>query len=157
MKIQVNVQSEQQASYAFFTKLVKITLGGAVVFWVTTFVTSLLPIAADYRAAYSNWSAQSVWIGSLFVGIIIGCGISYVLLRFFDKLPTRSPMVKSGMLSFIALVVVTLLVDVPRGFFGPSDIPRAAYWFLIGVTFNIVRFLALGLIIGFLYKKLQTH
>lgn len=153
----MNVQSEQQASYAFFTKLVKLTIGGAVVFWAITVVTSLLPIAADYRAAYSNWSAQSVWIGSLFVGIIIGCGISYILVRFFNKLPTKNSIVKSGILGFIALVVVTLLIDVPRGFFGPSDIPRATYWFLIGLAFNAVRFLALGLIIGFLYKKMHTH
>jgi len=37
-------------------KLYKLTIGGGVVFWATTIATSLLPIAAEYRAAFSNWN-----------------------------------------------------------------------------------------------------
>ena len=35
-------------------KLFILTIGGGVVFWVTTIAISLLPIAAEYRAAFSN-------------------------------------------------------------------------------------------------------
>jgi ABC-type transport system involved in cytochrome c biogenesis permease component len=131
-------------------KLSKLTIAGAAVFWVTTFVTSLLPIAAEYRAAYSNWSMQTVWMASLPVGIIIGCCVSYFLMRLMDKNPTRNPILQSVNLSLVALVIAIVLIDVPQSFHGQSD---ALYYFLIGVMFNLVRFLLLGLSIGYLYKR----
>ena len=133
------------------SKLCKLTIGGGVVFWVTTIATSLLPIAAQYRAAFSNWSIQTVWVDSLLVGMTIGCCVSYSLLRFFEKIPTKDPILKSVLLSSIALSIATILIDVPRSFHGPSD---ALYYFLIGVLFNAARFLLLGLVIGYLYKRL---
>jgi hypothetical protein len=153
METQATGRSKRQMSYEFYKKLYKLTIGGGVVFWATTIATSLLPIAAEYRAAFSNWSIQTVWVDSLFVGLIIGCGISYFLLRFFDKIPTKNPILKSAILSFVALVIAIILIDVPRSFLlpGPSD---ALYYFLIGVMFNAARFLFLGLVIGYLYKRL---
>ena len=53
-------------------KLFKLTIGGGMVFWATTIATSLLPIAAEYRAAYSDWSIQTVWVYSLPMGMIVG-------------------------------------------------------------------------------------
>jgi hypothetical protein len=137
-------------------KLYKLTIGGGVVFWAITIATSLLPIAAEYRAAFSNWSIQTVWVDSLLVGMIIGCCVSYFLLRFFDKIPTKNPILKSGILSFIALVIAIILIDVPQSFLGPSDALgyHSLYYFLIGVMFNVPRFLFLGIVIGYLYKRL---
>jgi heme/copper-type cytochrome/quinol oxidase subunit 2 len=136
----------------FFTMLYKLTIGGGVVFWATTFMTSLLPIAAKYRAAFSNWRVQTVWIASLPIGLIVGCIVSYFLLRFMDKNPTGNPILKSVKLSFVALVIAIVLVDIPQSFHGQSD---AFYYFLIGVMFNLVRFLFLGLAAGFLCRKLH--
>jgi asparagine N-glycosylation enzyme membrane subunit Stt3 len=144
-------RSKRQTSYEFYKKLFKLTIGGGVVFWATTIATSLLPIAAEYRAAYSNWSIQTVWVDSLLIGMIIGCCVSYFLLRSFDKIPTKNPILKSVILSFIALVIATILIDVPRSFQATSD---ALYYFLIGVMFNVTRFLVLGIVIGYLYKRL---
>ncbi len=56
--------------------LLMLTIGGAAAFWATTVATSLLPIAAEYRAAHTNRKVQTVWVDSLFVGLIIGCGVS---------------------------------------------------------------------------------
>ena len=151
MKTQATGRSKRQKSYEFHKKLCKLTIGGGVVFWITTIATSLLPIAAEYRAAYSNWSIQTVWIDSLIVGMIIGCCVSYSLLRFFEKIPTKDPILKSVILSSIALVIAIILIDVPGSFHGPSD---ALYYFLIGVMFNVARFLILGIVIGYLYKRL---
>ena len=53
-------------------KLFKLTIAGGLVFWATTIATSLLPIAAEYRAAYSDWSIQTVWVYSLPMGMIVG-------------------------------------------------------------------------------------
>jgi hypothetical protein len=134
-------------------KLYQLTIAGGVVFWVTTIATSLLPIAAAYRAAFSNWRIQSVWIDSLFVGMVVGCCVSYSLLRFFERIPTRNPISKSTLLSAIALAIATILIDVPRSLHGSSD---AWYYFHIGVVFNAARFLFLGFVIGYLYKRLYV-
>ena len=75
-------------------KLFQLTLGGGRVFWAATFATSLLPIAAEYRAAYSDWSIQTVWVASLPMGMIIGYGVSWFLLRYFGKIPSKNPILK---------------------------------------------------------------
>ena len=137
-------------------KLFKLTIGGGLVFWATSIATSLLPIAAEYRAAYSDWSVQTVWVGSLPMGMIIGYGVSWFLLRYFDKIPSKNPMLKSGILSFIALIIAVILIDVPQSFFGISNSSDALYYFLIGVMFNGARFLLLGITIGYLYNE-HTH
>jgi tellurite resistance protein TehA-like permease len=137
-------------------KLFKLTIAGGVVFWATTIVTSLLPIAAEYRAAYSNWSMQTVWIYSLLMGMIIGYGVSYFLLRYFDKIPSKNPILKSVMISFIALIIAVIVIDVPQSFFGMRNSFDALYYFLIGVMFNIARFLLPGIVIGYLYND-RTH
>ena len=137
-------------------KLFKLTIAGGLVFWATTIATSLLPIAAEYRAAYSNWSIQTVWIYSLLMGMIIGYGVSYFLLRYFDEIPSKNPILKSGIISFIALIIAVILIDVPQSFFGISNSFDTSYYFLIGVMFNIARFLLLGIVIGYLYND-RTH
>jgi hypothetical protein len=143
----------QRGSIILSKKLYILTIGGGVVFWVTTIVISLLPIAAEYRAAYSNWRIQTVWVDSLLVGVIIGGCVSYSFLRLFEKIPTKNPILESAILGFGALVMATLLIDVPRSFLlpGPSD---AWHYFLIGIMLNAPRFLFLGLGIGYLYKRL---
>ena len=146
-------RSKRQVSYEFFKKLYKLTLGGGVVFWATTIATSLLPIAAEYRAHFTNWRPQTVWVASLLMGMIIGCCVSYSLLRFMKKNPTGNPIQKSTLLSFIALVIAIILIDVPQSFLLPWS-NDTVYYFLVGVMFNAVRFLVLGLVIGYLYKRL---
>ena len=146
-------RSKRQVSYEFFKKLYKLTLGGGVVFWATTIATSLLPIAAEYRAHFTNWRPQTVWVASLLMGMIIGCCVSYALLRFLEKNPTRNPIQKSTLLSFIALVIAIILIDVPQSFLLPGS-SDALYFFLIGVMFNAARFLLLGIVIGYLYRRL---
>ena len=125
-------------------------MGGAA-FWATNFAISLTPIAAEYRAALSI-SYLPMIVESLIGGLIIGFFVSYFLLRFFDKIPTRNPILKSVILSFIALIVVTVLLEGPARFLTPNDALR---YFLIGALFNVLRILALGLAIGYLYKRLE--
>jgi len=144
-------RSKRQKSLAFNKKLLKLTIAGGAVFWVTTIVTSLLPIAADYRAAFSNWSIYTVWVASLPMGIIIGCCVSYLLLRFSGKFPASNPILISLILSVVALVIAIIFIDVPMILNDPG---ASLYFFLIGVLFNTVRFLFLGFGIGYLYKRL---
>jgi hypothetical protein len=129
-----------------------LTVAGGVGFWLTNFAISLTPIAADYRAALSI-SYFPMIIESLIGGLVIGLIVSYLLLRFFNTLPTKSPISKSVLLSFIILIIITMLVELPAKYFTPMS--GAWHNFLIGGVFNILRFLTLGFAIGYYYKKLN--
>jgi hypothetical protein len=129
-----------------------LTIGGGVAFWLANFAISLTPIAAEYRAALSI-SYLPMLLEALLGGLIIGFGVSYFLLRFFDKLPAKNPILKSVMLSFIVLLIVTMLIEVPSKFLAPTS--DALRYFLIGTMFNVIRILALGIVIGYLYDRLN--
>jgi hypothetical protein len=154
METRATGRSKRQTSYEFYKKLFKLTIGGSVEFWAITIAFSLLPIAAEFRAALSISYIQVVFVESLIGGLIIGFFVSCFLLRFFDKIPSKNPILKSVILSFVALVIAIILFDVPQIFIGPSDAFDALYYFLIGVMFNVARFLFLGIVIGYLYKRL---
>ncbi len=133
--------------------MLMLTIGGAVVFWATTVATSLLPLAAEYRAAYTNWKIQSVWVDSLFAGLIIACGVSYFLLRSLDKAPTKDPIPGAARLGFVALVLATIMIDLPRILLA-SGSENGWYYFFVGLMFNAARFLLLGFAIGYLCRRL---
>jgi NhaP-type Na+/H+ or K+/H+ antiporter len=127
-----------------------LAIAGGLAFWVANFAISRTSIAAEYRAALSI-SYFPMLLESLLGGLIIGCCVSYFLLRFFDKIPTKNPILKSVIISFIALIIVTILIGGPSSFFATSDVLR---YFLIGTIFNVLRILALGIGIGYLYRRL---
>ncbi len=131
-------------------KLFILTIGGGVVFWAANFAISRTPIAAEYRAALSI-SYYPMLVQSLIAGLIIGFCVSYFLLRSFDKIPTKDPILKSVILTFIVLIIVTILIGGPSSYFATGDVLR---YFLIGTIINLLRFLALGIGIGYLYKLL---
>jgi uncharacterized membrane protein YedE/YeeE len=151
METRATGRSKRQTSYEFYKRLYKLTIGGGVAFWATTIATSLLPIAAEFRAAFSISYIQVVLVESLLGGMIIACCVSYFLLRFFDKIPTKSPILKSVILSFVALVIALIMVGGAASLLGTSD---ALHVFLIGAMLNVPRFLSLGVIIGYLYNRI---
>src|SRR5674476_601806 len=112
METRATGRSKRQTSHEFYKRLYKLTIGGGVVFWAITIAFSLLPIAAEFRAALSISYIQVVLVESLLGGMIIGCCVSYFLLRFFDKIPTKNPILKSEILSFVALGIVFILLGV---------------------------------------------
>jgi len=132
-------------------KLYKLATVGGAAFWVTNFAISRTPIAAEYRAALSI-SYIPMLVESLFGGLIIGLFVSYSLLRFYFKIPTKDPIVKSLILGCIALIFVSVLLEGPSRLLAPGDALR---YFLIGALFNVLRIMALGIAIGNLYKWLE--
>jgi hypothetical protein len=129
-------------------KIAVLTVVGGLTFWVISILTSLLPFTADYRVA--RWSAETVWVGSLPAGLVIGFLVSLVLLSFFGKIPTKNPILKSLILSLIALAIGSILLEAPASF-RTND---ALYYFLFGTVLNVPRFLFVGVVIGYLCKKL---
>ena len=128
-----------------------LAVAGGMGFWVANFAISLTPIAAEYRAALSI-SYLPMLLEALLGGLMIGFCVSYFLFRFFDKIPTQDPISKSVILTFIVLIIVTILIGSPSSFLATGDVLR---YFLIGTIFNLLRFLALGIGIGYLYDKLN--
>jgi hypothetical protein len=153
METQATGRERRHKSYEFYKKLFKLAMGGGVAFWTANFAISLTPIAAAYRTALSI-SYLPMLLESLLGGLVIGFCVSYFLLRFFDKIPTKNPILKSVILSFIALLIVTILIEVPSRFL--MNMSDALHYFIIGVIFNVLRFLALGIVIGYLYKRLYS-
>lgn len=129
-----------------------LAVAGGLAFWLANFAISRTPIAAEYRAALSI-SYYPMLLEALLGGLIIGFCVSYFLLRFFDKIPTQDPILKSVILSFIVLIIVTISIGGPSSFLATSNVLR---YFLIGTIFNVIRILALGIGIGYLYKRLYT-
>ena len=130
--------------------MVRLGLGGAAGFWVTNFAISLTPIAAEYRAALGITYLPMLG-EALLGGLIIGFGVSYSLLHFYGRLPTSSPLVKAILLSLVALIVVTVLIEIPPRLLATTNTDLR--YFLIGTAFNTLRFGALGVAIGYLYRR----
>jgi hypothetical protein len=133
-------------------KMSVLAISGGLAFWATNFAISLTPIAAEYRAGLSI-SYFPMLFEALVGGLIIGFGVSFFLLQFFDRIPTTNPVLKSTILSIIALIAFTLLLEVPAKFLTNTN--DAMHYFLIAALFNVLRILALGIVIGYLYKRLS--
>jgi len=148
METQVKARSKRQTSHEFYKKLFKLTGAGGAAFWVTDFVISVSPIAAKYKAAFSISSLPLALVQALVGGLVIGCCVSFFLLRFFDKLPTQNPILKALILSFAAMFMIEVLSTLGN----PSN---AYVYLLIDTGMNVPRFLALGIVVGHLYEKLN--
>ncbi len=92
---------------------------------------------------------QSVLVEALLGGLIIGCFVSYFLLRFFDRIPTKNPIPKSVILSFVPYVINLILLGVAA-----SRTSDALHIFLIGATLNVPTYFILGIVIGYLYDRI---
>ncbi len=125
---------------------------GGLGFWAANFLISLTPTAAEYRAALSI-PYLPMLLAALSGGLIIGLCVSYFLLRFFDRIPTQSPILKSLILTLIVLIILTTLVEGPSSLFTRTS--DALRYFLIGLVFNVLRILAHGTVVGCLYDKVQ--
>jgi hypothetical protein len=123
---------------------------GGLAFWTANLAVSLTSLAADYRSALSIAYAPMLF-EAMFAGLIVGLVVSYVLLRLHDVLPGRSSVGQSVLLSFATLLIATGLVEVVgRSSASTDDPPR---YFFIGLGLNVVRFLALGVVIGYLRER----
>jgi glycopeptide antibiotics resistance protein len=149
METRATGRSKRQKSYEFYKKLYKLTIGGGLAFWATTIAISLTPIRAEFRAALSMSYIQTVLVEALLGGIIISCFVSFFLLRFFEKIPTKNQILKSVILSFVPYVISLILLGVAA-----SRTSDALHIFLIGAALNVPTFLILGIVIGYLYKRL---
>ena len=135
-------------SHGFSKKLFTLAAAGGVAFWVVDFAISLSPISAEYMAAFSISYLPLALVTAFIGGLVIAFCVSYFLLRFFNKILTKNPILKALILSFAAIVIIEVLST----FGNPSN---AYVYLLIDTVMNIPRILALGIVVGYLYKKLH--
>ncbi len=135
-----------QASREFSKKLLLLVAAGGAAFWITDFVMAVSPIASAYKAAFSISSLPVALVEALAGGLVIAFCVSFVLLRFFDRIPGKNPIFKALILCFSAMVIIEVLSA--RG-----DPAHASIYLLLDTGMNVPRFLALGLAIGYLFDK----
>jgi hypothetical protein len=138
--------------HGFWKKWFLLTGAGGTAFWLANFAISRTPIAAWYRAGLSIEYVPMLF-EALAGGLLIGAGVTAALLRFHDRLPGGSPLGKTLLLSTLALVLLTGLVEAPGKFL--TGTPQAGQYFLVAAGINAIRLFALGSAIGFLYKKVN--
>lgn len=149
--VKATVGGKSQVSYSISTKTLILTIAGALAFWITNFMISLTPIAAEYRAGLSI-SYIPMIVESLVGGLVIAFMVSYFLIRFYNRIPAANPIMKSVFLSLIALIAATAILELPASLGANGDV---LHYFLIGLLFNVLRILALGIVIGLLMGLLH--
>ena len=136
-------------SKGIWKKVFVLTLVGGLAFWLANFAISRTDIAAEYRDAMSI-SYFPMLLESLIGGLIIGLLVSFLLLRFYNRIPAIDPIQKSVLLSSLVLVIVTVVLGGPSSFFATNMVIR---YFIIGTVFNVIRITTLGIAIGYVCKK----
>ncbi|HEY3409809.1 MAG TPA: hypothetical protein VGK53_16700 [Propionicimonas sp.] len=126
-------------------QVVRLTAIGGLAFWVANLAISLTPIAAEYRAALSI-PYLPMLAEALVGGLLIALGVSWALVRQPAALPRTGPIWQALLLSLIALVLVTVVIELPSKVLVNSADPLR--YFLVGAAFNTVRILALGVAIA---------
>jgi uncharacterized protein YacL len=146
MDTQVTCQSKVQASREFPKKLLKLAAAGGAGFWIIDFVMAVSPIASEYKAAFSISSLPVALVEALTGGVVIALCISFFLLRFFERIPGKTPIFKALILGFFIMV----MIEVISALANPA---HASVYLLLDTGMNTPRFLALGLVMGYLFNK----
>ena len=133
------------------TRVIVLALVGGTAFWLVNLVISLTPLAAAYRLELSI-AYVPMLVQALAGGLAIGSGVAFALVRRGDRGLVANPLLTSLVMSVIALIAATLLIEVPAKILSPLDDPLRTL--LVATLFNTARILALGLAIGLAYRRL---
>jgi len=146
METHLTSQGKARASREFSKNLLMFTAAGSAAFWIIDFVISVSPIAAEYKAAFSISSLPVALVEAFAGGVVIALCVSLFLLRFFDRIPGKKPIFKALILSFFIMVIIEVLSAL-------GNPAHASVYLLLDTGMNTPRFLALGLVIGYLFDK----
>jgi hypothetical protein len=144
MQTRVTGQTKTLASREFLKKLLMLAATGGAAFWITDFIITVSPISAQYQAAFSISSLPVTLAEASVGGLLIGLCVSIFLLCFVDGIPGKNPIYKALILSFSAMASIEVLSALAN--------PTNAYiYLLLDTGMNVPRFLALGLVIGYVF------
>ena len=146
MQTRVTGQTKAQAYRELLKKPLMLAATGSAAFWITDFVMAVSPIAAAYKAVFSFSSLPVALVEALAGGLVIAFVVSIVLLRFFERIPGKNPIIKALLLSFTAMAIIEVLSTY-------VDPAHASIYLLLDTGMNVPRFLALGFVIGYVIDK----
>ncbi len=127
-----------------------LTLAGAAAFWSANLLISLTPSAAAYRSALSIEYVPML-VEAAVGGLVLAGLVALTLLRSKARVPGSGPLHQALFLATCALVLVTIVVEVPAKLRAGIDDPGR--WLLVATVINTIRILALGLTIGLLARS----
>jgi hypothetical protein len=131
-----------------------VALVGAGAFWLANLAISLTPVALAYRDALSI--AYGPMLAEAAVGgLVVATLVTLPLARAPDRMPGHGPVAKAVLLSLAALVLVTVLLEVPAKL--RADVADPGHWLLVATVFNAVRIIALGVAIGLAARSRATR
>ncbi len=136
------------------TGWVGLTLAGAAAFWTANLAISLTPFAAGYRSALSIQYLPML-VEAAVGGFIVAAAVTLILDRLPNQIPGAGPVGKALFLAVCALLVLTVLLEVPAKLTGAVDDP--VRWLVVATAFNTVRILALGLAIGLVARARRAR
>jgi uncharacterized protein YacL len=148
METQLTGQNKTQASREFSKKLLMLAIAGGAAFWIIDFIMATSPIAESYKAAFSISSLPVALVEALAGGVVIALYASFFLLRFFDRIPGKKPIFKALILSFFIMFIIEVFSVLGN----PAHAP---VYLLFDTGMNTPRFLALGLVIGYIFGNLN--
>jgi hypothetical protein len=148
METQLTGQAKAQSSRDFPKKLLMLAAAGGAAFWITDFVIAVSPITTEYKAAFSISSLPVALAEALVGGLVIALCVGFCLLRFYDRIPSKKPIFKALILSFFIMVMI-------EGFSALGNPSHASVYLLLDTGMNAPRFFALGLVIGYLFNKIN--
>jgi hypothetical protein len=146
METRVTTRNKPQASPGFSKRLVMLAVVGGSAFWVTDFVIAVSPIASAYKTAFSISSLPVALVEAFVGGLVIALCVGFFLLRFFERLPGKNAIARALILGFGAMVIIEILSAL-------GDPAHASVYILLDTGMNAPRFLALGLVIGYLFDQ----
>ena len=146
MKISVTDQGKTQISQDFLKKLLTLTAAGGAAFWITDFLVAVSPMAVAYKAAFSISSLPVALVEALTGGLVIAFWVSFFLIRFFDRLSGKESIFKALILTFGVMIIIEILSAL-------GDPAHASVYLLLDTGMNAPRFIALGLVIGYVFEK----
>lgn len=129
------------------------TLVGTVAFWLVNLAISLTPVAAAYRAALSI-AYVPMLVEAAAGGFVVAGAVAFLLTRIPERFPGGGPLRKALLLALVALVLLTMLLEVPAKM--RSDVADSGHWLLVATAINAIRILALGASIGLVTRPRTT-
>lgn len=133
--------SRGDISLAVYKMSYKPATFGVVAFVLARVATHLLvPNPAGFR------TSPLIDFGSAFLGAIIAFSISWYLIRYYNRIPLDGPILKSIVLSILALVILGGLSTLAS--------QGNAFYFAVYLVYEAATFIVTGVSIGFAYGRI---
>ena len=122
--------------------------------WLANLVISMTRVDAAYRSALSI-SYVPMLVEAAAGGLLASGALILLLARYRERVPGAGQVRKALLFGMGALVLLTVLVEVPSKL--RSGVADPGHWLLVATVFNAIRVLALGVTIGLVTRAQRAR